>query len=150
LYRIDQVGKKFPSSREKRIRKLLEYFKHWLEQAKELSPPKSLTGRAVAYTLGIWDNLERTALNEKYHLDNNLCENAIRPFAIGRRNWLFACSEQGASASANIYSLIESAKANGINSRDYIYHLLEEIPKATTIEDFEKLLPYKCKPPPSI
>jgi transposase len=150
LYRIDRVGKKFPISREKRIRKLLEYYKNWLGQTKELSPPKGLTGRAIAYTLGIWDKLERTALNKKYHLDNNLCENAIRPFAIGRRNWLFACSEQGAAASANIYSLIESAKANGINSRDYIYHLLEEIPKATTVEDFEKLLPYKCKPPPSI
>lgn len=146
LYKIDNLSKKFPIDRQARIDKLLMKYKEWLIKSKEIVPPKTYTGKAISYTLGIWDKLCNAASSGQYHLDNNLCENAIRPFALGRRNWLFAATEKGADASATLYSLIQSAKINGLNPYDYIYHLIEEIPKATQLEDFEKLLPYNWKP----
>ncbi len=147
LYRIDRLATKLPIDRVVRMSRILVKFKLWLDETKKMVPPKALTGKAVNYTLGIWDKLCVTAMNSKYHLDNNLCENAIRPFALGRRNWLFSCTENGAEASAIIYSLIQSAKMNGHNPYDYIHHLIEEIPKANALEHFEKLLPYNWKPP---
>jgi transposase len=74
-------------------------------------------------------------------LDNNLAENAIRPFALGRRNWLFMCTEDGAEASANIYSLLISAKANGLEPVSYLTRVIEQLPHCVTTEDFEALLP---------
>ncbi len=74
-------------------------------------------------------------------LDNNLAENAIRPFALGRRNWLFMCTEAGAEASANIYSLLITAKANGVEPASYLTRVIERLPYCETIEDFEALLP---------
>ena len=74
-------------------------------------------------------------------IDNNACENAIRPFVIGRRNWLFADTVRGAKASANLYSLIETAKANRIEPYRYLRHIFSEMPKARTVEDVEALLP---------
>lgn len=147
LYRIDRLAKKVSINRQRRMEKVLQKFEQWLKEASEAVPPKTYTGRAINYALGIWGKLYQTAVNEQYLLDNNLCENAIRPFALGRKNWLFAASERGADASAILYSLIQSAKQNDLNPRDYIYAVLEEIPKAKELADFEKLLPYNWKPP---
>jgi len=74
-------------------------------------------------------------------LDNNLAENAIRPFALGRKNWLFMCTEDGAEASANIYSLLITAKANGLEPVSYLTRVIEQLPYCVTTEDFEALLP---------
>jgi len=74
-------------------------------------------------------------------LDNNLAENAIRPFALGRKNWLFMCTEDGAEASANIYSLLITAKANGLEPVSYLTRAIERLPYCVTTEDFEALLP---------
>jgi transposase len=74
-------------------------------------------------------------------LDNNLAENSFRPFALGRRNWMFICTEDGAQASANIYSLLITAKANGIEPVGYLPHVIERLPYYKTVEDFEALLP---------
>lgn len=74
-------------------------------------------------------------------LDNNHAENAIRPFAVGRRNWLFICTEKGAQASANIYSLLITAKANNIEPFTYLNKVIEELPSCKTLEDYERLLP---------
>lgn len=74
-------------------------------------------------------------------IDNNLTENAIRPFALGRRNWLFMCTEDGAEASANIYSLLITAKANGIEPVSYLTRVIERLPYCVTADDFEALLP---------
>ena len=73
---------------------------------------------------------------------NNACENAIRPFVVGRRNWLFADTVGGANASANLYSLLQTCVANGIDGYRYLGALLVELPKAKTVEDFESLLPW--------
>jgi hypothetical protein len=74
--------------------------------------------------------------------ENNYCENQIRPFAVGRRSWLFVDSHVGATASANLYSLVMTARANSIEPYAYLNHLLEELPKAATLEQLEALLPW--------
>ena len=78
-------------------------------------------------------------------IDNNRAENAIRPFVIGRKNWMFSQSVAGATASANLYSLIETAKAHGLDPHRYLNHVFTELPKAATVEQIEALLPDKIK-----
>ena len=73
-------------------------------------------------------------------------ENAIRPFAVGRRNWLFADTVAGANASARLYSLIECAKANGLEPYAYLRHVFTELPKAQSLADIEALLPTRLDP----
>ena len=75
-------------------------------------------------------------------LYNNPCENSIRPFVVGRRNWLFSDTVAGANASANLYSLLQTCKANGINSYRYLQALLVALPLAQTADDYEALLPW--------
>ncbi|MCK4798592.1 MAG: transposase domain-containing protein, partial [Spirochaetes bacterium] len=77
--------------------------------------------------------------------DNNMSKNTIsriRPFVIGRKNWLFSYSENGANSSAALYSLVETAKANGKEPYKYLRELFEKLPFAKTDADYEKLLPY--------
>ncbi|MGH9575814.1 MAG: IS66 family transposase [Terriglobales bacterium] len=107
--------------------------------------PQSLLGKALHYLAGEWPKLVRFVDDGRYPIDNNACENAIRPFVIGRRNWLFADTVAGATASANLYSLIETAKANGIESYRYLCALFVALPKAASLEDYEALLPWRIK-----
>ena len=97
-------------------------------------------GRAIAYSLGQWSKLERYIEDGNLQIDNNRAERAIKPFVIGRKNWLFANTANGAQASAMLYSLIETAKANGLTPFDYLQHLLEELPKKS--HDIEQMLPW--------
>jgi len=105
--------------------------------------PQSLLGRALHYLAGEWPKLVRFLEDARYPLDNNAAENAIRPFVIGRKNWLFADTVAGARASANLYSLIETAKANGIEPYHYLRELFGALPRATCLADYEALLPWK-------
>lgn len=120
---------------------LLEEFRLWLLIRQREVPPKSLLGKAIAYTLGQWKRLRRYVDNGHLRPDNNLAENAIRPFVIGRKNWLFSGTPQGAKASAGIYSLIETAKANGLDPYWYLRALFEQLPTATGKEQLTALLP---------
>ncbi|MBF0257435.1 MAG: IS66 family transposase [Desulfamplus sp.] len=104
-------------------------------------PPKTLLGKAITYALNQWHRLIVYLETPHVTLDNNLVENAIRPFAIGRKNWLFSGSPEGAAASAAIYSLIETAKANGLEPYWYLRYLLKNLPEAMTDDDFKALLP---------
>lgn len=79
-------------------------------------------------------------------IDNNPAERAIRPFVIERNNWLFSDTSKGATASAQLYSLVETAKANGQEPYAWLRHALERLPHAAAVEDFEALLPWNCKP----
>jgi len=105
--------------------------------------PGSLLGKALHYLHAQWPRLARFVENGHFPIDNNPCENAIRPFVIGRRNWLFADTVAGATASANLYSLIETAKANGIEPYRYLCALFAALPQATCLEDYEALLPWR-------
>jgi transposase len=85
----------------------------------------------------------------RLRIDTNLVENAIRPFVLGRKAWLFADTVRGAQASANLYSVIETAKANGIEPYAYLRHIFTELPKASRLEEIEKLLPHRVEVGPS-
>jgi transposase len=132
----------FLSERKARAGPILEQFKKWLFKRKEEVPPSLLLGKAIHYTLDQWDKM--TAYLESPNLtpDNNACENAIRPFVLGRKNWLFCKSPEGAESSCGIYSLIETAKQNGLVPLQYLTALFKKAPLASLPEDWENLLPW--------
>ena len=109
--------------------------------------PTSLLGKALHYLEAQWPKLIRYVENGTWPIDNNACENAIRPFVVGRRNWLFADTVAGANASANLYSLIETCKANRIDPFGYLVNLFRLLPRAQTVDDFEALLPWRLAQP---
>lgn len=104
--------------------------------------PATLLGKALHYAEGQWSKLERYVEDGSHPIDNNACENSIRPFVIGRRNWLFADTVAGANASANLYSLLQTCKVNGIDGYAYLRKLLIALPKAGNADDYEALLPW--------
>lgn len=105
--------------------------------------PSSLLGKALHYLASQWSKLVRFVDDGRWPLDNNACENAIRPFCVGRRNWLFADTVGGAHASANLYSLLQTCVVNGIDGYRYLKAMLVALPRAKTVEDFEALLPWR-------
>jgi len=145
LYRIEVEIKQKTAEEKKLIRQnqslpLLNQFKIWLDKSALQIPPKSAVGKAIAYSLRQWPKLIRYTENGYLSIDNNRAERAIKPFVIGRKNWLFSNTATGAHASAMMYSLIETAKANGLIPFDYIQHLLEQLP--TSPENIDYLLPW--------
>jgi transposase len=108
--------------------------------------PGSLLGKALHYTASQWPKLTRFVEDGNYPLDNNACENAIRPFCVGRKNWLFSDTVGGANASANLYSLLQTCTANGIDGYQYLRELLVALPRAKTVDDYEALLPWRLTP----
>ena len=132
--------------RQEKARPLLDEFKGWLETNQSLTPPKGLLGRAISYTLANWEKLIIYLEDGRLRPDNNLVENAIRPFVVGRKNWLFAGSPDGAKASATFFSLIETAKANGLEPYAYLRYIFKKLPLAQTEQDLKDLLPYNINP----
>jgi len=108
--------------------------------------PKSLLGQALHYLSSQWSKLKRYVEDGRYSIDNNVQENAIRPFCVGRRNWLFADTVAGANASANLYSLLQTCKVNGIDGYRYLRALFIALPKAQTADDYAALLPWRLTP----
>ncbi|MGA2225352.1 MAG: IS66 family transposase [Syntrophobacteraceae bacterium] len=148
LYRIEKAAREAELSlcemqrlRIERAEPVLEEFKAWLEKKKDQTPPQGLLGKAISYILSRWSKLVRYLENAYITPDNNAAENAIRPFVIGRKNWLFAGSPSGADAAATIYSLIETAKACGLDPYHYLRLIFEKIPYASTETDYTALLP---------
>lgn len=123
----------------------MEKFKIWLDKNALSVLPQSALGKAIAYTCHQWHRLSRYLNNGDYPMDNNLAENAIRPFVVGRKNWLFCTSQAGANASANLYSLIESAKLNQLNPHSYLQQIFRTLPQAETLEEIEALLPWNSQ-----
>ncbi len=145
LYRLEQLIKALPAEEKLRRRQtdavaILVPFKAWLD--KQSIPPQTKLGQAIKYTLAQWPRLVIYLEDGRLNIDNNLVENAIRPFAIGRKNWLFSASVKGVEASANLYSLIETAKVNGVNDYAYLKHVFTELPKAQDLQDINQLLPW--------
>lgn len=147
LYAVERQIKVLSDTERQRIRQemslpLLETFKAWLESNVSKVMKGSLTRIAMDYALNQWPYLVGYCKRGDLQISNVLAENAIRPFALGRRAWLFADTTQGAHASATCFSLIESAKANGLEPSAYIHHVLEYIAAADTLEKLEDLLPW--------
>jgi hypothetical protein len=99
----------------------------------------------VHYTLGQWSKLTTLLSQGDVPIDNNRCENAVRPFVLGRKGWLFIDTIQGAVASANLYCLVETANANGVEPHAYLSRLFDRLPHLTTVEDYEAMLPWNIK-----
>ena len=125
---------------------VLDKLRVWLDDTIETIPPSTPLGKAMGYLHNQWKGLVRFCDDGRYGIDTNPVENAIRPFAVGRRNWLFADTVAGAHASARLYSLIECAKANGIEPYAYLRHVITELPKAQSLADIEALLPTRLDP----
>ena len=128
--------------RQRRSAPIMERFHTWLETLAPKVLPESRLGKAVHYTLGQWPKLTVFLAHGEVPLDNNRCENAIRPFVLGRKGWLFSDTVHGAMASANLYSLVETAKANGVEPHGYLSRLFERLPHLTTVEHYEAMLPW--------
>ncbi len=133
-------------TRQAESRPILEEFQKWIDGHRGKVPPQSQLGQALNYVHNEWTYLTRYLEDGRLSIDNNMVENAIRPFAVGRKNWLFSNSVAGAKASAAIYSVMVSAKFNGHNEYAYLRYLLEKIPTAEKVEDFEALLPHRLLP----
>ncbi|MFO7963051.1 MAG: transposase [Desulfobacterales bacterium] len=153
LYDIERDAKKqkltchqvYDLRQEKAAPILLE-FKAWLDKKVNLTPPKGLLGTAINYTLEQWDKLCRYIEDGRIPIDNNPAENAIRPFVVGRKNWLFSGSPRGADASAAVYSIIETAKANMLEPYRYLRYLFAKIPFVENDTEYENLLPTRIDP----
>jgi transposase len=120
----------------------LESLRAWASDLQQQTLPSGKLGEALAYLLKQWPKLIRYSEDGKVAIDTNLAENAIRPFALGRRNWLFADTVNGAKASASLYSLVQTARANELEPYAYLRRLFAELPAAQTVEQIEALLPW--------
>jgi len=148
LYQVErQIAEKPPEERhrirQERSKPILVKLRSWLDASLGTVPPQSLTGKALGYLDKQWPKLVRYIEDGRLRIDTNLVENAIRPFVLGRKAWLFADTVRGAQASANLYSVIETAKVNGIEPYAYLRHIFTELPKASRLEEIEKLLPHR-------
>ncbi|RLC17189.1 MAG: IS66 family transposase [Deltaproteobacteria bacterium] len=148
LYKIEKQAREneltpeaLKQERQDKSLPILLEFKKWLGSRIEKVPPKSLLGKAVSYALNQWHRLIQYVEDGRIPIDNNVAENAIRPFVVGRKNWLFSCTPKGARASAALYSLIETAKANKLEPYWYLRYLFKNLPEAMTSEEFKQLLP---------
>ncbi|AEV61021.1 ISPsy5, transposase [Pseudomonas ogarae] len=126
--------------------KVMSELKAWMEKTLPYMTTQNALGKAVTYLANNWSKLERYVEQGYLPIDNNTAERAIRPFVIGRKNWLFSDTPKGATASAQLYSLVETAKANGQEPYAWLRHALERLPQASSVEDYEALLPWNCKP----
>ncbi|MBD1602019.1 IS66 family transposase [Pseudomonas typographi] len=132
------------AARQSRSVPVLEQLKRWLDKTQPNTLPQTALGKAVNYLASNWTKLERYVEGGHLPMDNNRAENAIRPFVIGRKNWMFSDTPQGAHASAQIYSLVETAKANGREPYAWLRHVLERLMAAQSVDDYEALLPWNC------
>jgi len=128
---------------------VLDEFHAWLKQMRAQVLPKSLLGKAVTYCLNQWTFLCNFLLNGQLEISNNVGERAIRPFVIGRRNWLFSNTPKGASSSAVIFSLVETAKANNCKPFDYLQFLFNQLPNVERNDPsvLEQLMPWSLALP---
>jgi transposase len=115
-------------ARDLRSRPVVEGFRRWLNDMKPMVLPKSLLGGAVKYGQNQWQKLVRFLEDGRIEISNNRAERSIKPFVIGRKNWLFANTPRGAQASAIIYSIVETAKENSLNPYAYLTYLFEKLP----------------------
>ena len=125
---------------------VLDALLSWANEMQAKTAPKSALGRAIHYLLEQWLHLTRYLEDGRLELSNNRAERSIKPFVMGRKNWLFANTPGGAQASAMIYSLIETAKENGLDPYRYLRWVLQNAPQLSETDETwaEKLLPARA------
>ena len=146
LYKIERSLKgenpdKILSIRQKQSLEIVDAFFVWVKKHRNSVPPKSLLGMAFSYAISQEKKLRVPFENGRLDIDNNRAERSIKPFVIGRKNWLFSQSMKGARASAVIYSIIETAKENNLRPFEYLKYLFEELPSLNKITD-DILVPF--------
>ena len=146
LYRVETQLKEETAAtrytqRQEKSLPLLNQLETWLTKSAQQVLPKTKLGEAIQYCLNQWHKLMRYTLDGHLAIDNIRAERAIKPFVIGRKNWLFSQTATGANASAILYSIIETAKANDLNVFEYVMDCLEQLSKPEA--DIERLLPWQ-------
>jgi len=141
LFELERVFKELsPDQRHlKRLEKSFPIAEELLALAGTFAKqPKSVTKTAMDYYIGQWPYLKNIFIDGRLELSNNRAERSIKPFVIGRKNWLFSNSQKGAMASFVVYSIIETAKENGLNPFKYLVFLFERMPNhmARSLDDF--------------
>ncbi|MBR2780001.1 MAG: transposase [Eubacteriaceae bacterium] len=134
--------------RKELIGPILEAYWSWVVESIGKTMPKTKAAKALAYSLNNKDGLMKFMEDGQIPLSNNIAENSIRPIVIGRKNFLFCGSPAGATATAAIYSIVESAKANGLDPRKYVVRLLEEMPKIgydKCKKEVDRLMPWAAE-----
>lgn len=149
LYRVETLAKDKTADeryqlRQEQAKPLLERFKTWLEKCHATGLPKSKMGDAISYCLNQWPKLVRYVEDGRLSIDNNIAERDIRPFAMGRKNWMFSNTPRGAESSAVLYSLVLTARANGLNQYRYLKALFEQLPNLEG-DDLSSLMPWNIK-----
>ena len=150
LYAIEEKAKTLSAEERKNLRDaeaqpVLDQIKAILDHEVGNVAPKSATGKAIKYTLGQWEALTAYLLDGRLSIDNNISEREIKAFVIGRKNWLFADTQRGATSLAILYSLVRTAVANGLNPYKYLKHIFTELPKMTRADEVTDLLPWNLK-----
>jgi hypothetical protein len=131
--------------RQEKSKPILEKFKAWMDKLLPGTPPNSALGKALGYTSRQWPKLVRHLEYGEIPIDNNYIERQIKHYATGRRAWLFSYDAVGAQASANLYSLVMTCRANEVEPYAYLNYLFEHLPAASTVEQIEALLPWDFK-----
>lgn len=148
LYKIEEIINEETiehrfKTRQAQSEPILKEIKTWIDENENKYPPQGLMGKAISYAQNQWPYVMNYLKYGKLAIDNNFTENRIRPFAIGRKNWLFSDSVAGAQASGMLYSILQTARGNGLDPYAYMRHLLTELPHCRTTDQIEKLLPHK-------
>jgi transposase len=151
LYDIERQAKDLDDRqrlqlRQEQAKPILDVWHRWLLGQRQKVPDGSATAKAIDYSLKRWDALIRYCEDGAVPIDNNRVENQIRPWALGRSNWLFAGSLRSGQRAANAMSLIQSAKINGLDPHAYLRDVLARLPTARH-SDLDDLLPHNWKPP---
>ncbi len=149
LFKIEDEIENLPAEKKKMLRHerskpVLDAFWSWIDVNKETCLPKSKLAKAFGYAINQKEGLMNFLKDGNIAISNNLAENSIRPFTVGRRNWLFSGSPEGAAVSAAVYSIVETAKTNGLNPYEYLRYILKFMPGLRYIEYpelLEELLP---------
>ncbi|MCJ8286363.1 IS66 family transposase [Halomonas sp.] len=150
LYAVEKQAKELTPDQRKAVRQeksapLIAQLRAWLDKSVAQVVPKSTLGKALHYLDKQWHRLVRFVEDGYLPLDNNPAENAIRPFVVGRKNWLFNQTPRGADASAALYSLVETAKVNGLSAYDYLQFVFATLPTLSREDDIDTLLPWRWK-----
>jgi len=140
----DMSSEKRYEARLEKSKPVMDAFHDWLKYQRRILTPKCITGQAVNYCLNLWDKLTGFLLDGRLYIDNGISERSIKPFVISRKNFLFCNTPNGATASAMIFSIIETAKENRLKPFEYLTYLLEALPNADidNQEVIDSLLPW--------
>ena len=147
----EQRGEAFPTSISQGLRQtksalVVKEFKEWVDTLLPGTPPNSALGKALGYCVRQWPKLLLFLQHGEIPIHNNFVERQIKQYALGRRLWMFCYDKVGAQASANLFSLVMTARANGVEPFEYLSEVFEQLPAATTLEAIEALLPWNLKP----